>query len=147
MSGDSLREQLVGAWKLVSFVERDVETGIENRPWGERPLGLILYTPDGYVSAQLQGPNRTPFATEHPLRGTPEEYAGAGSSYIAYSGRYFVEEDTKSLSHEMEVSLFPNWFGQRQMRLVQLNGEHLNLIANKINGVTATLTWRRADSN
>ena len=42
------------------------------------------------------------------LRATPEEYAAAGRSYIAYSGRFFVDEAKKSLSHEMAVSFFPN---------------------------------------
>lgn len=62
MSEKSLREQLVGAWTLNSYVERDIETGVENYPFGEHPLGLILYTPDGYMSAQLQRPERLPFA-------------------------------------------------------------------------------------
>jgi len=44
MSEKSLREQLVGAWALTSCVERDIETGVETHPLGERPLGLILYT-------------------------------------------------------------------------------------------------------
>ena len=39
-----MREQLVGAWALTSCVERDIETGVETHPLGERPLGLILYT-------------------------------------------------------------------------------------------------------
>jgi hypothetical protein len=43
MSEKSLREQLVGAWALSSFVERDIQTGVENHPFGKRPLGLILY--------------------------------------------------------------------------------------------------------
>src|SRR5258707_11531019 len=109
MSKKSLREQLVGAWTLSSCVERDIETGVETHPLGERPLGLILYTPDGYMSAQLQRPQRPPFAEGDLLRATPEEYAAAGSSYIAYSGRFFVDEAKKSLSHEMAVSFFPNW--------------------------------------
>jgi Lipocalin-like domain len=93
----------VGAWALTNFVEREIETGVENRPFGEHPLGLILYTPDGYVSAQLQRPERPP------LHATPEEYAAAGRSYIAYSGRFFVDEAKRSLSHEIAVSFFPNW--------------------------------------
>ena len=80
MTEEFLREQLVGAWALMSFVERDIETGVENHPFGEHPLGLILYTPDGYVSAQLQRPERTPFADGDLLHATPEEYAAAGSS-------------------------------------------------------------------
>ena len=152
MSETSLREQLLGAWTLSSCVERDIETGIENHPFGERPLGLILYTPDGYMSAQLQRPERPPFAEGDLLHATPEEYAAAGSSYVAYSGRFFVDEGKKSLSHEMSVSFFPNWLGQRQVRLVELNGDHLQLstdIPQRMNGVlkTVTVSWRRAKPN
>jgi hypothetical protein len=57
-----LREQLVGAWALTSCVERDIETAVENHPVGERSLGLTLYMPDGYLSAQLQRRERLPFA-------------------------------------------------------------------------------------
>jgi len=147
-----MREQLVGAWALSTFVERDIETGLENHPFGQRPLGLILYTPDGYVSAQLQRPERPPFADGDILRATPEEYAAAGSSYVAYSGRFFVDEGKKSLSHEMAVSFFPNWLGQRQVRLVEVNGDCLRLSTDgpqRVNGglKTATLTWRRAQPN
>jgi hypothetical protein len=152
MSEKSLREQLIGAWALTSCVERDLETGVEKFPLGERPLGLILYTPDGYMSAQLQRPGRPPFADGDLLRATPEEYAAAGSSYIAYSGRFFVDEGKRSLSHEMAVSFFPNWFGQRQVRLVQVTGERLQLSTDgpqRVNGALkmATLTWRRAQPN
>src|SRR5258708_23279773 len=125
MTEKFLRERLVGAWALMSFVERDIETGVENHPFGEHPLGLILYTPDGYVSAQLQRPERPPFADGDLLHATPEEYAAAGSSYIAYSGRFFIDEAKRSLSHEMAVSFFPNWLGQRQVRVVAGNAERV----------------------
>jgi hypothetical protein len=61
------------------------------------------------------------------MRATAAEYAAAGSSYIAYSARFFFDEEKKSLSHKMAVSFFPNWIGQRQVRLVELNGERLQL--------------------
>jgi hypothetical protein len=100
----------------------------------------------------LQRRERTPFADGDLLRATPEEYAAAGSSYIAYSGRFFVDEDRKSLSHEMAVSFFPNWFGRQQVRLVEVNGETLRLSSDapqRLNGTlkTAMLTWRRARPN
>jgi hypothetical protein len=52
----------------------------------------------------------------------------------------------------MAVSFFPNWVGQRQVRLVELNGEILQLSPDRpqrLNGAlkTATLTWRRAQPN
>ena len=152
MGSHSLRESLIGAWELVSAIERDVETGVENNVLGERPQGFILYTPDGYMSAQLQGPARPPFEEGDLLRGSPEEYVAAGSSYIAYSGRFFVDEAKRSLSHEMAVSFFPNWVGQRQVRLVEVDGERLQLSTDgpqRFNGTlkTATISWRRAKPN
>jgi hypothetical protein len=152
MSEKSLTEQLEGAWTLRSCVERDIGMGIESHPLGERPLGLILYTRDGYMSVQMQRPERPAFAAANLLRATPEEYAAAGSTYIAYSGRFFVDEVKKSLFHDVAVSFFPNWVGQRQVRLVELNGEHLQLCTDgplRLNGVlkTVTLSWRRAQPN
>jgi hypothetical protein len=49
----------------------------------------------------------------------------------------------------MAVSFFPNWLGQRQVRLGEVDGETLRLSADgsqRINGAlkTATMTWRRA---
>jgi hypothetical protein len=152
MSEKSLRERLVGAWALTSYVERDIETGVEDHPFGEHPLGFVLYTPDGYVSAQLQRPDRPPFADGDLLRATPKEYAAAGSSYIGYSGRFFIDEGKKTLSHEMAVSFFPNWLGQRQVRLVEVGNDRLQLSTDgpqRFNGTlkTATLTWQRARPN
>jgi hypothetical protein len=104
------------------------------------------------MSAQLQRPERPPFAEGDLLYATPEEYAAAGSSYVAYSGRFFVDEGKKSLSPEMSVSFFPNWLGHRQVRLVELNGDHLQLstdIPQRMNGVLkiVTVSWRRAKPN
>jgi hypothetical protein len=50
-SSRSLRESLIGAWRLVSCVETDIKTGAVYRTMGDKPEGLILYTPDGYMSA------------------------------------------------------------------------------------------------
>jgi hypothetical protein len=51
MSEKALRERLVGAWTLTSYLFRDIKTGVEDRPFGERPLESTLYTPDSYMSA------------------------------------------------------------------------------------------------
>jgi Lipocalin-like domain len=108
----SLREALVGAWQFVSCVETDAETGEIFLPMGPHPLGFILYTPDGYMSAQLSGTDRANFARDDMYGGTPEEYVAAGISYLAYSGPYRVDEASRTVEHGMDVSLFPNWQGQ-----------------------------------
>jgi len=54
----ALREQLIGAWKLVSYEERPVDGSPPFYPMGEKPMGIILYTPDGFMSvAHETGPH------------------------------------------------------------------------------------------
>ena len=47
---------LVGAWKLVSYREIPVDGSSPFEPLGPQPMGIIMYTPDGYMSAQLSKP-------------------------------------------------------------------------------------------
>ncbi len=54
----TLHEQLVGAWKLVSYVEKPTDGSEPFYPMGTEPQGIIMYTPDGYMSAQLMRPGR-----------------------------------------------------------------------------------------
>lgn len=63
-------------------------------------------------------------------QGKSEEYVAAGTSYLAYSGPYFVDEASRMVEHEMFVSLFPNWKGQRQVRIVKLDDKELHLSPN-----------------
>ncbi|MGE8540638.1 MAG: lipocalin-like domain-containing protein [Acinetobacter sp.] len=148
----SLRSQLIGAWELVSYIEFPVDGSASTYPLGKKATGLIIYTPDGYMSAQLMGDTRLPFKSGDWFNGTPEEYIEEAKTYIAYSGRFFVEEDTQQLKHEMQVSLFPNWIGQKQLRVVSLEGNILKLgpatpIMSKGKRVMSQLIWKRAPSN
>jgi Lipocalin-like domain len=49
----TLWDAVLGAWELVSFTARDETTGEDRQPLGTAPRGLILYTADGHMSAQL----------------------------------------------------------------------------------------------
>jgi lipocalin-like protein len=148
----SLREALIGAWQLVACVETDVQTGEIFLPMGPHPAGFILYTPDGYMSAQLSSPDRADFASGDMYRGTPGDYVAAGTSYLAYSGLYRVDEVRRTVEHGMAVSLFPNWQGQRQLRVPELDGDTLVLATDRATLFagslkTARITWRRATPN
>jgi len=148
---DSLRQQLIGTWRLVSYVDCDVDTGEETHPMGEHPLGYIMYTPDGFMSAQLSMANRPRFKSNDPYGGTLEEYAEAANTYFAYSGPFHVDEVRSSLMHEIQVCLFPNWLGRRQVRLAQIDGDLLRLTTTPMNfrgaRKTAALVWRRIKPN
>jgi Lipocalin-like domain len=144
-----LRERLIGAWTLESYVEKPADGSEPVHPLGEGATGIIMYTPDGYMSAQLMRAGRKPFGSGDWFNGTPEEYQEAASSYIAYSGPFHVDEERQTLTHSMFVSFFPNWTGQTQPRVVELDGDVLRLstaapIQSAGRTVMSYLQWRRA---
>lgn len=147
---EPLRDQLIGAWKLVSYREIPVDGSEPFEPLGREPRGIIMYTPDGYMSAQLAKPDRPHFASGDWFAGTPEEYQQEASSYIAYSGPFHVDEAAQALAHTMFVSLFPDWTGQTQPRVVTLEGDTLTLgtaAPTRSSGqtVNSVLVWHRAE--
>jgi hypothetical protein len=148
-----LRDELVGAWKLVSYVEKPVDGMSDVLPFGEHPRGIIMYTPDGYMSAQLMhGDGRPGFASGDWFDGTPEEYVAEASTYIAYTGPFHVDEAQRTLTHTMFISLFPNLIGQTQPRVVDLQGDVLKLstaspMRSAGRTVNAYLEWHRAEAN
>ncbi|WP_321878527.1 lipocalin-like domain-containing protein [Burkholderia cepacia] len=150
MLASQLREQLVGAWRLVSYEIRPRDGSAVTYPLGRDARGWILYTRDGYMSAQLMAAGRPPYASGDLHRGTESECTAAARGYIAYSGPFHLDDDG-TLTHEMDVSLFPNWIGNVQQRVFRLDSDRLQLGTVgpvRIDGreVDAVLLWARAGS-
>ena len=58
----TLQDDIRGTWELVSYTEQNDRGGPVSYPLGSDALGLIMYTHDGYMSAQLMELDR-PAAT------------------------------------------------------------------------------------
>lgn len=108
----TLRGDLTGAWELLSFTVSD-----GSRPLGNQPQGLILYTGDGHMSAQLTG----------------------GDQHIAYGGRFSVDEETATVHHQVSISTMPELLAAPQFRHAAVRGDELILST-----ADAVLVWRRA---
>jgi Lipocalin-like domain len=131
-----IRDRLAGCWRLVGYRVHAAEGGEIDRPLGDNPLGTILYTPDGYMSAQLARP------------GPYEDSDEPNAYYIAYSGPYDVDEQAKTVAHHVQVSVIPSWLGTTQIRQVQFGGpDTLELSASepRRDGVmyTTSISWSR----
>jgi len=151
MKEESLRSTLIGAWALVSYETKNA-AGKSSYPMGKDAQGIIMYTPDGYMSAQIMKPGTPLFKNSDLSVATDAEYARAAASYLAYSGPFYVDEKTKTLKHAMTVSLFPNWLGQVQVRLVRYEEGLLHLGAEGpilINGEMQDtfLIWKKEPIN
>jgi len=143
--------RLVGVWKLANYT--DEQSGRDDaQPFGPDPQGFLIYTLDGFVSAQLMRPGRPAFHSSDWHNGTPEEYQASGSGYIAYCGTYEVDEEKAAVTHIPSVSLLPNLIGGRQCRTIELEGDRLVLKATgaPVAGgifVTSRLEWKRITPN
>ena len=137
---------LVGVWTLLTYTE-EKEGCEDTHPFGPKPVGFLIYTPDGFVSAQLMKPGRSAFQSRDWHQGTPEEYVESGSGYIAYCGTYEVDETNETVTHIPSVALLPNLIHGRQLRALTLNGDRLTLRTSSagVDGVLVTshLEWER----
>jgi hypothetical protein len=145
---DDLRTNLVGAWTLQSYEARSIDGSAVAYPLGTHAQGIIMYTPDGYMSAQLMRSDRLHFGGDdmHPDR--LDELAAVASGYLSYSGPYSVVGDGL-IAHHIAISLLPNWIGGTQYRAARLDGSVLELSPSEpilIGGQrrNARLVWRRA---
>jgi hypothetical protein len=147
----SYTNRLVGVWRLVAYTDEH-ETGGDIQPFGPNPQGFLIYTADGFVSAQLMKPGRPEFHSADWHHGTPHEYQESGSGYIAYCGAYEVDEEKATVTHIPSVSLLPNLIHGRQPRSIGLQGDRLVLRAagTPVAGglkVTSRLEWKRIVAN
>ena len=135
---------LIGTWTLVSWEFRDADGNI-SYPFGRDASGYLTYTSDGYMHATTVSPNRVPFDSQDVRKATLEEKATAFDTYVSYCGTYEISAD--SVIHHVRASLFPNWVGGDQHRIVEWVGDNLRLstppmpIAGKVQ--TVHLLWKR----
>ena len=147
-AANDLRTNLIGAWVLQSYEARSIDGATVSYPLGVDAKGIIMYTPDGYMSAQLMRSGRLHFGGDDIQPAPDDELAAAASGYLTYAGPYSVVEDGL-IAHHIEVSLLPNWIGGTQYRTARLQGSLLELSPPEpilINGErrVAKLAWRRA---
>lgn len=115
-----LRQRLVGAWKLESYIAYPTPHSPIQRPtypMTKNVTGFIMYTPDGYMSAQMLIPGQQSFK-----RGEGEEpqWAEAGKRFFAYGGPYYITDEGEGrrevLRHTFQVCNLPGWLGDIQIR-------------------------------
>ena len=139
---------LVGTWTLVSC-SAVAPNGEKLDPYGDAPLGQLIYTNDGHMAAVLSRAGRSRFASPDLLAGTSSEIKEAFEGMDAYAGIYEINEKEASVTHRTLVSRMPNWEGSPQLRYFKFDGNRLVLSTPPImaRGTewVLTLTWQRRE--
>src|SRR5436190_24240761 len=87
----SLKEQLVGTWVVVSVVnELD---GKKVEPFGPKLVGYFMFAPTGHFQVNIVHPDRPKFPAKIRAGGTPEEFKAAVLGNISTFGKYIVNPD------------------------------------------------------
>jgi hypothetical protein len=145
MATDSVlaaRRSFVGVWTLESFTEK-TGSSEEVNPLGIAPLGFLIYTAEGFVSAQLMRRDRKALGPD------PWDVGGVNltKEYIAYCGSYVIHEDRGEVIHVPTVSLLPNLINQDQHRSFTFVHDTLTLITRREHqsgaAIESRLIWRR----
>lgn len=142
-----MHRSLVGTWKLVSWEFRSA-AGEVSYPMGRNACGLLIYTPDGFMSATVMNSDRPPFMSPDMQKATVQEKVAAFDAYVSYCGTYEHRDGT--VVHHVRASLFPNWIGGDQERVIEWIEDRLRLSTPPIMiaGIqrTAHLLWERLQS-
>src|SRR5947207_2661616 len=98
---------VVGAWRLESFNERVADGSFKPR-FGSNPVGYLIYTASGRVSATLSGIHRLPL-TSGSTSAAPGHCNESVHDFLAYAGAYRVAGST--VFHHIGTIVFTHAVG------------------------------------
>ena len=141
----SLREQLVGTWKIVS-VDNTRPDGTIKQIFGPHPKGIAVFDARGNTSIILMRSDRPRYAADNRDLGTPEEFKATVQGTHAYFGTYSVIEREKTLVFHVEGNTFPNQEGIDTKRFISIDGDEFRWITpNPSVGGKSEAVWKRVN--
>jgi len=148
MKTDITTADITGAWQLQSWLIHYSDGRDLGTPFGKQPVGLLLYSPDGWMSATVHRSNRDLLPTDCSPRDLASKLiARAYWSYFHYAGPWRIEGD--KVIHSVRHSLNPAMVGTEQVRHMVLEEPVLTLTgieAIRNESRRHELVWRRAQS-
>ena len=123
--------------------------GAVDCPYGEDAEGLLVYTPEGYMSGHLMRPD-VPRFRRGARAALSEQAHEAFLGYLGYFGTYAVDREAGTVTHHVLGSWHPNWVGTDQIRHFRFEGEDLLIETPPLQSGRRTrvtsLVWRRLPS-
>jgi len=119
---------IVGTWILVRYEDHPVDGDKPLYPFGEHPVGQLIYDASCHMSIQVMKVPHPKIASGDDEKVTPAEKQALYDSYVAYFGRYRVDETKHVVTHEVEGDLYDAFVGTSQERPYVLEGDTLKLV-------------------
>lgn len=139
------RQQLIGAWRLVSWTDHLVEGG--TRP-NARTVGSLMYSDANRMCAIIMDPSRPKWSDDGSPTGP--EAVSAIRGLTAYCGTYEVNAAEGFVVHHVDVESRPNRVGAERKRFFSSDGNDrlsLRVDPSELPGVkSSTLIWERVEA-
>src|SRR5882672_2523571 len=147
----TLKEQILGAWKINDAETVNVETGA-SQPWLGRPRpysGMLVYLPNGLMTVQISAARERARADAGFGKLSADEKITYLDTYYGYYGHFEIDEAQSKVRHLVDGSLFAFETGVTLVRTFSLKDGILtlktdNLLANADGATFNRLTWTRA---
>jgi hypothetical protein len=144
----TLRDELVGPWRLVSIKNIRVD-GSQYELFGPSAKGMAVFNSDGTYSLQIIRAVRPLFASNDRMTGTVERNKAAVQGMISHFGTYQVSEPDHAILFRVEGSSYPNLDGTELKRSFTLLGSQRawsdlpSPVAGLTGDLRSDLIWRR----
>ena len=136
---------LLGSWELIEWRIEYSEGRPPSWPFGKDAIGLLMYAPDGWMSATMSRPARAALGDGSAMKPDDASKARSFGEYLAYSGTWSLKGST--VSHDVRMSMNPVLIGLPHAREARIEEGVFKLLANEPGPGGATrmhhIHWRR----
>ena len=132
------KQDIIGVWRSggQKVLNKDGSLKSSRSP----SPGYILYTPDGHMMVLSTNPEGV--SKDDPARLSAGEKARAADACVAYFGPYEVKGGT--VTHHVEVALFPAWVGKTRVRHANIEGKRMTFVTEpNADGSVSHIYWDR----
>ena len=121
----SLKEQLVGAWTLVSC-DRTTTKGAK-QPYCVNSNGILILDASGRYAHMIAARDRPKLTVVNRVDAPAEQFKAAAQGFLANFGTWSVNEEERTITRHYEGALLPNYEGTDSKMSVSLAGDEVTL--------------------
>ncbi len=127
---NDLQKRFIGTWELVESKTYQ-DDGSVVYPFGKDAIGKIIYDANDVMAVQITSQHR---------HGECDK--SITDNYLAYFGRYSIDEDNNLVSHHLEGHLRSEFVGKTVVRQISFNNGLLVLRPYE-DGTCREIIWRK----
>ncbi|NLR78248.1 lipocalin-like domain-containing protein [Chitinophaga eiseniae] len=145
MSIYQCQKQFWGTWSLVS-VENIKADGSKTSPYGEHPVGMLIFTKTGKYAIQILKADRSKVLANDKDKATTEENTALVRGNNSHFGTYTIDTNKQIIVFSVQHAFYPNWEGMAQVRTYSLKNNLLTYtVTTPTSGgaAVAKVVWRK----